>query len=127
MKLGNVLTVTLVAFACIAVFGVALGQIQISGEEYQSNISYSFTRLSLMYDYSCDQNVYGLHVFLKNNGVKSVQNLEVAITNALCVGSIPPLATSLSQGQSIQFYLYTTVPNGTITVTGNNTDLFIHF
>ncbi len=127
IKLGNVLTVIVIALACVAVLIVALGQFQYDREEYQSYIKYTFTRQYLQYDYSCDQSVYGLYIVLTNSGDKTVQNLQVSVTNGLCVGAIPPLPSALNASQSIQFYVYTTVPNGTVTVTGNNTDLSIGF
>jgi hypothetical protein len=127
LKLSNVLTIVVVVSAAIAILGFALGQIQYDNEQYQANIRYQFTRISLRYDYSCDENVYGLYVNLQNNGSKIVQNLQVSVTNELCVGSIPPLPGTLDPGQSIQFYVYTTEPNGTITVSGNNTEVFIRF
>jgi hypothetical protein len=127
LKLGNVLTIVVVITACVAILGFALGQIQYNNEEYQSYIKYSFTRIALKYDYSCDENVYGLYLNLVNNGDRIVQDFQVSVTNALCVGSVPPLPNSLNPGQSVKFYVYTTAPNGTITVTGNNTNLFIRF
>ena len=127
MKLSNVLTLIVIASVALAVLGFALGQIQLSKEEYQSNIKYQFSRISLRYDYSCDESVYGLFLTLQNKGNKTVQNLQISVTNELCVGSIPPLPTVLNPGQSIQFYVYTTVANGTVSISGNNTDLFIQF
>jgi hypothetical protein len=126
-KLGNLLSIILVVIACSAVAVIALGQVLQNEDAYQSNIRYSFTRLYLNYDYSCDENVYGLYVDIINGGNKMVQNLSVSVTNELCVGSIPPLANALDAGQSIKFYIYTTEPNGTVSVTGNNTDLVIRF
>jgi hypothetical protein len=127
LKLSNVLTIIVVVSAALAVLGFALGQIQFDNEQYQADINYQFTRISLRYDYSCDENVFGLYVTLQNNGDKIVQNLQVGVTNELCVGSIPPLPGALNPGQSIKFYVYTTEPNGTITVSGNNTDVYIRF
>jgi hypothetical protein len=127
MKLGNILTLIVIASVALAALGLALGQIQLSKEEYQSNIKYQFSRIPLRYDYSCGENVFGLFITLQNNGKKTVQNLQVSVTNELCVGSIPPLPNILNPGQSIQFYVYTTVANGTVSVSGNNTDLFIQF
>ena len=126
MKFGKFLTITVVVLASFSILVIVLGQIEQSREEYQS-LGYSFTRIALRYDYSCDESVYGLSVDLSNNGEKLVQNLSVSVTNGLCVGSVPPLPGSLSPGQSIQFYIYTSAPNGTISVTGNNTDLLINF
>jgi hypothetical protein len=126
MKFGNFLTITLVVLASVSLLLIALGQIQQSREEYRS-IGYTFTRIALRYDYSCDESVYGLSVDLSNNGGKLIQNLNVSVTNGLCVGSVPPLPGSLYPGQSIQFYIYSSAPNGTISVTGNNTDLLINF
>ncbi len=127
MKLSNVLTIIVVVSAAIAVLGFVLGQIQFDQEQYQANIKFQFTRISLKYDYSCDENVYGLYVMLQNAGNKIVQNFEVSVTNALCVGSVPPLPSALGPGQSIKFYVYSTEPNGTVTVSGNNTDVYIRF
>lgn len=126
-KLANVLTILLIIVASAGVLAFVLGQIQFDNDAYQSNIEYMFSRLSPSYDYSCDENVYGLSVSLKNNGDKMVQDLQVSVTNELCVGAIPPLPSSLNQNQSIQFYVYTTQENGTLSVTGNNTNLFIRF
>ena len=125
-KLGTLLTAILIVFASASILLIALGQVQQSRDEYRS-IEYSFTRIALRYDYSCDESVYGLSVILSNNGEKLVQNLDVSVTNGLCVGSVPPLPSFLNPGQSIQFYIYSSSPNGTISVTGNNTDLLIHF
>jgi hypothetical protein len=127
LNLGTVLTIILVASACITVLGFLLGQIQFNREEYQSEMRYSFTRIPLRYDYSCDEDVYGLYVNLSNNGSKMVQGLQASITNALCVGGTPPLPSVLKPNQSIQFYVYSTEQNGTLTVSGNNTDVFIRF
>ena len=125
MKLATLLTVVLVVLASISIIVLMKEQSETSSE-YQS-ISYSFARISLRYDYSCDENVYGLYIGLTNNGSKFVQNLTVSVTNGLCVGSVPPLPSFLSQRQTIHFYVYTSSPNGTISVTGNNTDFSIRF
>ena len=127
LKLSNVLTIIVVVSAALTVLGFALGQIQFDNEQYQANIQYQFTRISLRYDYSCDENVFGLYVALQNTGDKIVQNLQVSVTNELCVGSIPPLPSTLDSGQSIKFYVYSTEPNGTVTVSGNNTYVYIRF
>jgi len=127
LKLGRVLTVVLVVMTSAALVIIVLGQMELSSDEYQSNISYSLSRVALKYDYSCEENVYGLYLNLTNLGTKIVQNFQVSVTNELCVGSVPPLPSYLNPGQSLQFYLYTTSPNGTISVTGNNTNLFINF
>jgi len=129
MKLtfSNLLTILLVASAFVAVLVFALGQIQTNNDEYQSYIKYSTSKLSLGYDYSCDQSVYGLFVNLTNSGHKTIDNFQVSVTNELCVGGVPSLPVALNSGQSIQFYVYTTEQNGTLSITGNNTNLFIRF
>jgi hypothetical protein len=126
LKLGTILTIILVILAVISVSVVVLGQYQQSREEYRS-IAYTYSRITLRYDYSCDENVYGLSIALTNYGEKMVQNFEVSVTNELCVGSIPPLPSMLNSGQSIQFYVYSTEQNGTVSILGNNTDIVIQF
>jgi len=126
LKLGTILTAIVVVLASVSALLIVLGQVQENQDEYMS-VEYSFSRIALRYDYSCDENVYGLAITLTNNGTKLIQDFNVTITNGLCVGSVPPLPSLLSPGQSIQFYLYSSSPNGTVSVTGNNTDILIHF
>src|SRR5579872_2938450 len=119
ISLTTILTVILIVLASSSVFALVLGQNEFNGAEYQSNIKYSFTRISLRYDYSCDENVYGLYLNLTNTDPKSVENLSVGVTNELCVGSIPPTPSALLPDHSITLYIYTTSANGTVSITGN--------
>ena len=124
---SNILTLALIVLAISGTVVFVLGQNQFDSTEYASHIKYTFTRLSLRYDYSCDQNVYGLFLILKNAGSKNVENLSIAVSDELCVGSIPPIQTELRSNQSVDLYIYSTAPNGTVSVTGNDTNLFIRF
>ena len=127
MKLGRILTIILVVLIASTAVVLGIGYYQQVQAAYQSNLKYSFSRIVLQFDYSCDTNVTGLYLSLTNAGTKVVQDLNIQITNPLCVGAVPPLPSSLNASQTIKMYLYTTVPNGTITVTGNNTVLSIKF
>lgn len=126
-KLSNALTIIVVILTIGTVAVFMLGQSGLRREEYRSNLKYSYTREVPTYDYSCAENVYGLYVILTNTGAKIVDNLSVSITNPLCVGSVPPLPASLDPNQTIKLYLYSDFQNGTVTISGNNTDLQIAF
>ena len=116
-----------VAGAVIAFGGIILGQVLSVTPNYGNKLRYSLERIQLRYDYSCDENVYGLYLVLNNSGAKSVSGLSVAMTNELCVGAIPPIPNTLSPNESLKIYLYSTESNGTITISGNNTELNIGF
>lgn len=94
---------------------------------YQNHLHYTLAKQALSYDYSCDQRVYDLSLVLTNNGSKVVNDLSISVTNGLCEGAVPPLPSSLLPQQQLSIDIYTTSVNGTITVTGNNTALFIPF
>lgn len=94
---------------------------------YQNEIKYSMARIPLHYDYSCDEPVHGLYMVITNIGNKVVQNFSISITNGICEGSVPSVPNSFSPLQKLEIYLYSTNPNGTVTISGNNTRLLIHF
>jgi len=116
-----------VAGAVIAFGGVVLGQVLQDTPNYGTELRYSLERIQLRYDYSCDENVYGLYLVLNNSGPKTVSSLSITLTNELCVGAIPSIPNTLSANESLKIYLYSTESNGTITISGNNTELNIGF
>jgi hypothetical protein len=111
----------------ISAGAVILGQFLLNSPNYGPELRYSLTRIPLRNDYSCDQNVYGLYLVLNNSGPKTVEGLSIVLTNELCVGAIPTIPASLSPGNSLKVYLYSTAGNGTITISGNQTQLNIQF
>jgi hypothetical protein len=127
LKLGNVLTILLILVVASTVIVLVLGQVEQNANEYQSYIKFSYSRLYLTYDYSCDQNVYGLYLTLTNAGSKMVSNFSVSVSNALCVGSVPPLPSTFYPSQSLKFYVYSADQNGTVSIMGNNTNLLVSF
>lgn len=127
LRFGNILSVILIVIAASTAAVILLGQIGLNANEYQSEIKYSYSRVNLSYDYSCEENVFGLYLVVTNAGQKTVENLSVYVTNALCVGSVPPLTNTLYPNQSLKFYVYSSAQNGTVTIMGNNTDLLVRF
>jgi hypothetical protein len=113
--------------AIAALLSVIYVQSYIAGNAYGASIKYTISRDQPGYDYSCDEPVYGIYVSLSNNGTKTVSYFSVAITNPLCAGSVPPLPSDLTQFQALKFYVYSTAPNGTVTISGNNTLVEIKF
>jgi|GEM_PF-1922906 hypothetical protein len=94
---------------------------------YGRNLSVSLSRLKSSYDYSCDQSVNALYVTVRNLGMKDVSDLSVTITNPLCFGSVSPLPSNLPPLGNLGFYVYSTKPNGTLTIGGNNTYVSVTF
>jgi hypothetical protein len=127
MKLSQMLTIVVVAGAVLALGGVILGQVLQNTPNYGSQLRYSLKRIQLRYDYSCDENVYGLYLVLNNTGPETVSGLSIAMTNELCVGAIPSIPNTLASQGSLKLYLYSTASNGTIMISGNNTQLIIAF
>ena len=127
MELGRILSILLILFVVAGVGLFVWNEVNQSQLSYQNHLDYSVTKTILSYDYSCDQQVYGLNMVLSNNGSKLVNDLSVSLTNELCVGAIPPLPDSLAPHQQLTFDIYTTSVNGTITITGNNTVLLVRF
>ncbi|MFI5420753.1 MAG: hypothetical protein ACHQ1H_07265 [Nitrososphaerales archaeon] len=125
--MNQVLTIAVVAVGVLSAGFLILGQFLQNTANYGDEISYSFSRISLRYDYSCDENVYGIYLVLNNSGLRTVQGLSLSITNELCLGSIPPIPSSFLPQQSLKLYLYSTSVNGTITISGNNTMIMIPF
>jgi hypothetical protein len=125
---NRILTYAVVAVAISAAAGLAFSQFESASNSYSQEIAYSVQRLAPTYDYSCNEPVYGIHVTLKNNGTKTVSDFNVAISNPLCVESVPStLPSELAPQSSINFYVSSTGPNGTVTVSGNNTLVEIRF
>lgn len=121
------LTMAVVAVGVISVSIFAVTQYQYAMESYQGNIVYSIQRMPVLYDYSCDENIYEIGLSVLNNGTKLVTGLSFSISNAICVGSVSNYSSTLDPRQSMTVDLYSSVQNGTITVTGNNTILLVHF
>lgn len=121
------LTIVVVAGALLSLGGVILGQVLQTTPNYGSQLRYSLKRIQLRYDYSCDENVYGLYIVLNNSGPKTVSGLSITMTNELCVGAIPPIPNALTAQGSLKLSLYSTASNGTIMISGNNTQLNIAF
>ena len=113
--------------AVITVLVVGYEQFQISKRSYNSEIKYSFSRSPAVYDYSCNEYDYQMRFTFSNMGEKNVEHLSVTVTNPLCVGGNPILSTSLNASSTLGFYLQTTNPNGTLTITGNNTLVRVRF
>lgn len=115
----------------IVVFGAAVllvsTQIQNQGAVYNSSIEYKLSKQTESYDYSCNEPLFPIYLQLSNNGSKVVEDLSISITNGLCKGAVPPLPSSMNPGQSLQIYLYTTKQNGTITISGNYTTIYVDF
>lgn len=101
--------------------------LEFSNTNYKSNIKYDLSKGSQSFDYSCNEKVYSLFLVLKNTGSKLVQDLSISVTHGICKGAVPPIPSSLAPVQKISLYVYTYSPNGTITVSGNNTLVSIKF
>jgi hypothetical protein len=94
---------------------------------YNNQIQYSFVRYPVSFDYSCQTNDYQIQFIIRNVGAKSVQGLEFSITNPLCVGALPFIPNQLNSSSALNFFVQTTAPNGTMTLSGNNTYVQIKF
>jgi hypothetical protein len=127
LRLSYFLTIAVVAVILVSLTILILGQFSQNASNYGSQVQYSLSRIPLRYDYSCNENVFGLYLVLTNSGSKVLQNLSLSITNELCVGAILPIPNSLLPGQSLKVYLYSAQQNGTITFSGNQTELAIQF
>ena len=127
MKLGRLLTIAVVVIVSISLTALISEQFVQNRSNYAPYMRYSLSRIPLRYDYSCNENVYGLYLVLNNSGLKVVQNISLSITNQLCVGAIPPIPDSILPGQTLKVYLYSTSENGTISISGNETELLIQF
>lgn len=121
------LTALLVVAALAALALVVSAQVEQTRAEYNSSIDYSLNKQEGNFDYSCDEPFYSIFLRVLNNGSKLVDGFAISISNGLCKGAVPPLPSSLNSGQSIQIYLYTTKENGTITISGNNTLIYVNF
>ncbi len=124
---GRALSLLVIIMAIVAVGSLVYAQVVVVGNAYDGSIKYTFSRLEPEYDYSCNQPVYGLYVSLWNNGSKTVSDFSVTISNPLCKGAVPPLPDILTQSQELNFYVYSSQANGTVTVSGNNTLVQIRF
>ena len=113
--------------AVITVLVVGYEQFQISKRSYNSEIKYSFSRSPAVYDYSCNEYDYQMRFTFSNMGEKNVEHLSVTVTNPLCVGGNPILSTSLNASSMLGFYVQTTNPNGPLSITGNNTLVWVRF
>ncbi|MDG6997449.1 MAG: hypothetical protein JRN52_16160 [Nitrososphaerota archaeon] len=127
MKVERVLTALLVVVAIAALALVVSSQVEQARIEYNISIEYSLSKQGGNFDYSCDEPFYSVFLRVSNNGSKVVNDFTISISNGLCKGAVPPLPSSLNSGQSIQIYLYTTKQNGTITISGNNTLIYVNF
>lgn len=125
MQLGRVLTILVVILALG--FAATLIFTNLEAQNQYGALTYSVSKLSPEYDYSCDEPVYGLYVILSNNGSKAIADFSVSISNPLCKGAVPPLTNVLLPSQHLGLYLYSTQENGTLTVSGNNTMVEISF
>ena len=125
--LSKILTITVFVLALITVSVVSYNQFQASRNSYNSEIKYSFSRFPLAYDYSCSENDYQIHFAITNTGDKNITNFSVSVTNPLCVGGNPLLPSMLKALSTVSFYVQSTNPNGTLTLSGNNTLVQIKF
>jgi hypothetical protein len=121
------LTFVLVATAVVALGLFYFGQLESIQQNYNSEIGLSISRERESFDYSCDKPVYGLYLKITNTGQKVVNDLSVSITNPICAGSVPPIIPQLLPLQSQGIYVYSTAQNGTLTISGNNTMIFLKF
>lgn len=126
-RLSKFLTIALVILAIITVSVVSYNLIQSSKNSYNSEIKYSFSRSPLVYDFSCGENDYQIHFTITNIGEKNVEHISVTVTNPICVGGSPVVPASLNASSALDFYVQTTNPNGTLTISGNNTLVRVRF
>lgn len=127
ISLSKSLTILLFAFLAVTVSVISFNQFQVSKNSYNSEIEYSLSRSPVVYDYSCNENDYQIHFIITNVGEKNVANLAASVTNPLCLGGNPILAKTLNASSSFSFYVQSTNPNGTLTISGNNTSVEVRF
>lgn len=126
-RLSRILTIAVMILAIVTVSAVSYNLLRASDNSYNLEIKYSFSRYPLVYDYSCGENDYQLYFAISNTGEMNVENLSATVTHPLCVGGNPILAPTLNASSSVDFYVQTTNPNGTLTISGNNTLVRIRF
>jgi hypothetical protein len=127
VNIERLLTLALVA-VIVASFGVVyLEEVESIRQNYNADIGLSISREQGSFDYSCDQPVYGLYLKVSNDGEKVLSEFSVSITNPLCAGAVPPLTADLFPSQIVAIYVYSTERNGTVTISGNNTMIFLKF
>jgi hypothetical protein len=127
LKVERFLTILVVAAAVAALTLVYFEQMEGIQQSYNSEIGFSVSKEQGSFDYSCDQPFYGLYLKVSNEGSKVVSDFSISITNPLCKGAVPPLPSELLPSHSIAIYLYSTEQNGTVTISGNNTMIFLKF
>lgn len=127
IALSKILTIAVFILAAITVSVVSYNQFQASRDSYNSEIKYSFSRFPFVYDYSCSENDYQIHFVVTNTGEKNITNFSVAVTNPLCVGGNPLLPETLKALTTVSFYVQSTSPNGSLTISGNNTLVQVKF
>jgi hypothetical protein len=125
--LSRVLTIVLIFVAISATGTAAYSYYTSTSNSYSPNLKIRYSKLAPQYDYSCLQPIQGIYVVLNNSGDKSIQDFSVSVSNPLCKGAVPPLPSQLKENASLDFYVYSTETNGTITVSGNNTLLLVKF
>ncbi|MDG6997508.1 MAG: hypothetical protein JRN15_00145 [Nitrososphaerota archaeon] len=125
--LSKILTIAVFVLAASTASVVVYNQFQASRNSYNSEIRYSFSRSPFVYDFSCGENDYQIHFVISNAGEKNITNFSVSVTNPLCVGGNPILPHTLKGLSTVSFYIQTTSPNGTLTVSGNNTLVQVRF
>ena len=127
MQIGRLLTFLVVIMGVALVGSLIYVNFVAVQNAYDGSIKYNVSKLPPGYDYSCDEPVYELYVVISNNGSKTVSDFAVSISNPLCKGAIPPLPGLFLPSQQIKFYAFSSVQNGTLTISGNNTMIQINF
>ena len=127
ISLSRILSFAAIAVAIAATLVVVLSLQEVATNSYNSEISYSETKITPSYDYSCNEPVQGVYLVVSNNGQKSVDGFSVSVSSPLCAGSVPPLPNSLAPMAQIKFYVYSSKMNGTVTIQGNDTLLVVKF
>lgn len=125
--IGRLLTIVVIVLAAALIISLVYGQFVNSEYSYNSNVKYSFEKSPVSYDYSCQQNDYQLLFTIKNAGNKTVTDFSASISNPLCVGALPAIASQFNSSQTLTFFAQTTSENGTLTLSGNNTYVNIMF
>ncbi|HZW58550.1 MAG TPA: hypothetical protein VFF30_19850 [Nitrososphaerales archaeon] len=126
-SLGRILSFAAVTFAIAAALIIVLSVQEAAINSYNGEISFSATKISPSYDYSCDEPVQGIYLVISNDGPKAVSDFSVSISSPLCTGSVPTLPKILGPQSSIKFYIYSSKTNGTVTIQGNDTLLIVKF
>lgn len=127
VTVSRVLTIAVIVLGVTALFSITYSQILTNQNSYNREISVSFSKSPVTYDYSCETNDYQIYFVLKNLGTKVVTGLSISITNPLCVESTPALRTTFNDSSTLSFYAQTTTENGTLTISGNNTYVLTNF